>query len=102
MTRHNSNFNQPDPNRSSLNQSSPNQWETYKRLELIPDAAPRSSTAFAFGVGWFWKGLLHLLVNELIVEQQVEYLDRCWALNEPDSDNHLPANTLQRLWVLMN
>lgn len=82
--------------------SNSSSWETYRRLELIPDSVTKSPPRFAFGVDWFWKGLLYLLVNELVDEQQVEYLDRCWALNEADGVNRPAATTLQRLWVLMN
>lgn len=92
----------------SLNQKS--QWQTYKQLELIPDSVPNPDAKVAtfkfglvkFGLGRAWRSLLSLLIDELVdQEQQVEYIERCWALNEfGEKDN--PTSSLQRLWVLMN
>lgn len=80
-------------------------WQTYKQLELIPDSIPnpyaRVST-FKFGLNHAWRSLLSLLVDELVTEQQVEYIERCWALNEFGQRDKSASNPLQRLWVLMN
>ena len=79
-------------------------WQTYKQLELISDSVPNPVKAarFKFGLGRAWQVLISLLVDELVDrEQQVDYLERCWALNEfGQKDN--PDNSLQRLWELMN
>lgn len=81
------------------------QWQAYKQLELIPDSASNpyaNSTNFTFGMNKLWRGLLTLLLDELVEEQQVEYLERCWALNKFTQENKSSSDTLQRLWVLMN
>jgi hypothetical protein len=82
------------------------QWQIYKQLELIPEFAQSSysnSRSFRFGLDLAWRSLISLLVDELVDhEQQVEYLERCWAANEVDLEVPSPTRTLQRLWVLMN
>lgn len=79
------------------------QWRAYKQLELVPESLPKhdaNNISFKLGLGWLWRGLLSLLMDELIDEQQVDYLERCWALNETrQADN--PGNTMKRLWTLM-
>lgn len=89
----------------SLSSTTKSQWQTYKQLELIPDSVPNphpNVSAFTLGINLAWKKLLSLLVDELVdVEQQVDYIERCWALNEfGQGDN--PSSPLQRLWTLMN
>jgi hypothetical protein len=82
---------------------SESQWQAYQRLELIPDSVSQptlAATTPTWGLGWLWRGLLHLLMDELVVEQQVEYLERCWYHNASEQ-KHDSRNTLQRLWVLM-
>lgn len=81
------------------------QWQTYKQLELIPDSVPNpyaSGSAFTFGLSLAWRSLLSLLMDELVDEQQVEYIERCWTLNEFGQGDKSPSSPLQRLWVLMN
>ena len=87
-----------------LNPTNNAQWQTYKHLELIPDSVPNpdaSVSAFTFGLNLAWRSLLSLLMDELVDEQQVEYIERCWALNESGQRAN-PSSPLQRLWVLMN
>ena len=79
-------------------------WQTYKALELIPDAVgdpPAKKLSFGFGLDQIWRHLLVALTQELVYEQQIEYLERCWAVNllQP---NDTESNTLQKLWTLMN
>lgn len=87
----------------SLSQNK-SEWQTYKQLELISDSVPHPVKAarFKFGLGRAWQVLICLLIDELVdQEQQVEYIERCWALNEfGQKDNS--DNSLQRLWELMN
>ena len=87
-----------------LNPTNNKQWQTYKQLELISDSVPnpdvRAST-FTSGLNFAWRSLLSLLMDELVDEQQVEYIERCWALNE-FGQKAKPSSPLQRLWVLMN
>jgi hypothetical protein len=81
------------------------QWSVYKQLELIPDAVsrPANRTRYLTSVpSLLWRGLINLLIDELIKEQRAEYLDRCWSLNEFGEGDRSPAHPLQRLWVLMN
>jgi len=79
------------------------QWQVYKQLELIPETIPdprKAGIAFTFGCGWVWKNLLQLAASELIEDQQIKYLQRCWTINEP---GQIKTSTpgLFRLWLLM-
>jgi hypothetical protein len=79
-------------------------WQTYKQLELIPDTVLKSSPnkpRFLFGLGIAWQTLLSLLVDELVEEQQIEYLERCWQL---DFGQNKQSNSsfLRKLWMLMD
>lgn len=81
------------------------QWDVYRQLELISTSIPNpadQSSRLTSGLNLLWRPLLDLLMAELVAEQQVEYLDRCWSLNELDEGDQSPANSLQRLWTLMN
>lgn len=79
-------------------------WQKYKELELISDTvpAPQASIKFAFGLKQAWRLLLVALTQELVYEQQVEYLQRCWTENEIEQNQEADPNTLQKLWILMN
>ncbi|MGL5805492.1 MAG: hypothetical protein ACRC2R_15660 [Xenococcaceae cyanobacterium] len=82
-----------------------NRWQVYKQLELIPDTVLKSSpnkSRFLFGLDIAWQTLLSLLVNELVEEQLVEYLERCWELDESGQNQQNNSSFLQRLWMLMN
>ncbi len=82
----------------------PAQWQQYCELELIPLTLPDPATQtppFTWGLNWLWRGLLHLLIEELVEEQRVEYLDRCWALDISQPPAPSAVQPLQRLWVLM-
>lgn len=83
-------------------QPAQSRWLTYRQLELISDSVsnPEQPT-FAFGLNFLWRGLLNLLSEELVDEQRVEYLDRCWQLDETEVGRQSPTTTLQRLWTLM-
>jgi hypothetical protein len=77
-------------------------WQAYQELELLPDSVSQpNSTAIKpiWGLTQVWRGFLNLLMDELVTEQQIDYLERCWSLNE--SEQHSSRNTLKRLWVLM-
>lgn len=80
------------------------QWAAYQQLELIPESVsnpadgPRPLTS---GLNLFWRPLLALLIDELVEEQRVEYLNRCWSLNE-FGEGDSSSSSLQRLWTLMN
>lgn len=77
-------------------------WEAYKQLELVPDAIDRRSIDrgdFKFGIDRVWRTLIALLVDELVTEQQIDYLDRCWQANEGDRS---PSKTLQRFLTLIS
>jgi hypothetical protein len=77
-------------------------WEAYKQLELVPDTIDnpdRHRGGFKFGVDRVWRTLLGLLVDELVTEQRIDYLDRCWDANEKDRS---PSKTLQRFLTLIS
>ncbi|AFY91871.1 hypothetical protein [Chamaesiphon minutus] len=80
-------------------------WETYKQLELVPDAVdrPKSHPILSkFGVERAWRSTIALLLNELVTEQKVDYLNRCWASQDLYEGNRSPFQTLQRLLTLMS
>lgn len=81
------------------------QWDVYRQLELVSEVVPNPidhKNPLASGLNLVWRPLLHLLIDELIAEQRVEYLERCWDLNELGQGQQSPDNSLQRLWILMN
>lgn len=78
------------------------QWEAYKQLELVPDSIDNPAhnrSGFNFGIERIWRTLLGLLMDELVTEQQVEYLDRCWDADEKDRS---ASKTLQRFLTLIS
>lgn len=89
----------------TLSQTSNSQWQNYKQLELIPNRVPNphdKASAFTFGLDLAWRVLISLLVDELIDrEQQVEYIERCWANKEFEQQEN-STSSLQKLWLLMN
>jgi hypothetical protein len=87
------------------NISHSDRWENYKQLELIPDRICKPNTnkfRFLFGLGSAWHILLSLLIAELIEEQRVEYLERCWKINESKSNSENKTNFFRKLWTLMD
>jgi hypothetical protein len=80
-------------------------WQDYKQLELIPDKTLKSNVdrpRFLFGLDLAWQTLLSLLVDELVEEQQVEYLERCWNLDEFGQSKQNNSSFLKRFWMLIN
>jgi hypothetical protein len=60
-----------------------------------------SSLRFKFGVDSAWSLLTSLLVDELVDEQRIEYLERCWAQDNPSRDSKSRSNQFKQLWSLM-
>ncbi|NHC35788.1 hypothetical protein [Scytonema millei] len=89
----------------TLSQTSNSQWENYQQLELIPSRIPNpdgKASTFKFGLDFAWRVLISLLVDELVDrEQQVEYIERCWANKEFEQPDN-STSSLQKLWLLMN
>lgn len=55
-------------------------WQIYKKLEFLPDSLPEPSVEegiYLYPLRQAWRILLDVLVNELIYEQQIEFLERC-------------------------
>lgn len=80
-------------------------WETYKKLELIPNSVTNpeaNKLIFTFGLEQVWRLLIVALTQELVDEQRIEYLERCWALNNFETDSKTGSNTLHKLWTLMD
>jgi len=79
-------------------------WEQYKELENIPDFVPNplgDRYPFTSALNAVWRGLLSLLIDELVAEQRVDYLHRCWLLDEFGHSRESASHPLKRLWVLM-
>lgn len=88
---------------SVKNTTSKSQWQDYQEFELIPYGSDQSQRKhFASWLNAVWRPLLGLLMDELVAEQRVDYLKRCWSLNESDRANRLTATSLQRFWDLIN
>jgi hypothetical protein len=80
------------------------QWEAYKQLELLPDVErPNHHHApFKFGIERVWRTLISLLLDELVIEQKIDYLDRCWGSNDLGDGKRSPSQTLQRFLTLIS
>jgi hypothetical protein len=81
------------------------QWEAYKQLELVPDTVDRPQrdrVNFKFGIDRAWRVLVSLLMDELVTEQKVEYLDRCWEANALEVSKRSPSQTLKRFLTLIS
>lgn len=75
-------------------------WDTYKRLENLPsDLLEPEAPRFALGTQYLWRKLLDVLADELVNDQCVELLERCWEKDRFTDDR---AVTLQQLWMLMD
>lgn len=80
----------------SLNHNPENsyQWQSYKQLELLSDWTPAPAPPkIGLGMPFLWRSLLSLLIDELVSEQRVEYLERCWAV-----DQACPASLIRHPW----
>jgi hypothetical protein len=88
------------------NTTETSRWETYKTLELIPDAVPnpyQQKPTFTFGLDQAWRILITVLTQELVYyEQQISYLERCLAASEFEAEKKPSSNSLQKLWMLMD
>ena len=72
---------------------------------MIPNSVPNphaNKLSFRFGLDLAWRLLVVALTQELVCEQQVEYLERCWTENRFEPHDNKGSNTLQKLWTLMN
>jgi hypothetical protein len=57
-------------------------WQRYKELEILPDFIPDPSIeagTFMYPLREAWRILLNVLADELVYEQQIEFLERCLA-----------------------
>lgn len=89
----------------SIHHSSPDaQWQTYQELEQITDTAssPSDHPRFMFGLGAAWKILISLLIDELIEEQRVDYLERCWQSSQSGNEDKPDRHPLRKFLVLIS
>ncbi|NJO39688.1 MAG: hypothetical protein HC769_05540 [Cyanobacteria bacterium CRU_2_1] len=80
-------------------------WQRYKELELLPDSTSVPKAHWlAFPLAMAWRTLLSALAWEHFYEKRIDYLERCWALDnsELSESNTDHTNTLQKLWMLMD
>jgi hypothetical protein len=56
-------------------------WQLYKKLEDLPEITPEpiAEPKLTLPLRQAWKLLLNLLTQELVYEQQIEFLERCLA-----------------------
>jgi hypothetical protein len=81
------------------------QWKIYKQLEMIPNSIPNPfnrANYFNSALNLGWRPLLNLLIDELIEEQRVDYLERCWSSNEFEEDKKSQSNSLHKFFVLIS
>lgn len=84
----------------SVKYTTDSSWESYKRLEGLPADLPQpSSSLLTWGSQHLWRKLLDLLADELVYDQQVEFLERCWLR---DYSPRQKSVTLRQLWELMD
>lgn len=89
----------------SHNLTNDSQWQNYKQLELIPNSAKNpynTSPSFLFGFAIAWRKLISLLMDELVEEQKIEYLERCWFLEQFAEQKESPSKSLQRFLTLLS
>jgi hypothetical protein len=81
------------------------QWETYKSLELVPDAvaSPQiSHSIVVFQLRQVWQSLMKGINNHLVYEQQVHRLEQCWELEIADCNRPVKPNLWNKSWALLN
>ena len=86
------------------NTASGSQWDDYQELELIPSESNPAHRKH-YLTSWLnvvWRPLLALLMDELVEEQRVDYLDRCWSLQASSDGDRSSSNSLRRFWKLIN
>lgn len=79
-------------------------WTLHHGDRLAPECSRKDTVAFHhahFGIGAVWHLLVKLLVDELVAEQRVEYLHRCWLLSTSQNEGKSLSVTLKRLFTLM-
>jgi hypothetical protein len=70
------------------------QWQSYKQLELLSDLTPAPvPSRVNLGIPFLWRSLLSILMDELVHEQRVDYLERCWM-----ADQAYPGSPIRRPW----
>jgi hypothetical protein len=82
-------------------------WHAHRQLSSLPgslpDAAPQSrfdSARLSFGVNTLKRSVIKLLLNELDSEQQIQYLERCLAL-DASYTTAKPISFLSGVWQLL-
>ena len=76
-------------------------WQIYKELELIPDSVstpPASNSVFGLRLSQAWRSLLNTLANKPLHEQQIESLERCFALTCTTKNSHIWG----KVWTFLN
>ncbi|PSF37665.1 hypothetical protein C7H19_08915 [Aphanothece hegewaldii CCALA 016] len=69
-------------------------WQLYKELECLPQSIPEPTAEAAvltFPLREAWKVLMNVLAQELVYEQQIEFLERCL-------DHELEENQPNNFW----
>ncbi len=73
------------------------QWETYQQLEGLPADLPNPheqspGLAGVWGTRRAWRSLVEILMQELVLDQQLELLERCWTRD------YAPCRSSTHLW----
>lgn len=82
----------------------PQDWQHEARSLSGRDQIQRSPLGhfyFRFGANSAWSLLISLLIDELVDEQRIEHLERCWMLEQPSKESKLRSSNLKQLWALM-
>jgi hypothetical protein len=78
-------------------------WHAHRQLSASPDSTSRSragSSKVSFGVNALKRSFIKLLLNELDSDQQIQYLERCLALDTFHTATK-PTSFLSRVWQLL-
>jgi hypothetical protein len=78
-------------------------WHAHRQLSASPNSMSRSclgSSKVLFGVNALKRSVIKLLLDELDSEQEIDYLERCWALT-PSQAAAKPVSFLRGVWRLI-
>jgi hypothetical protein len=86
----------------SMKKSNISQWKIYAELEEIPSAVkpPQTdSSNLTSALAGAWRSLLTTFCQELLYEQQVDYLERCMTLSQSPHAKSTSLNQFQKLFL---
>lgn len=80
------------------------QWKFYAALEEIPDTVPEPQTLPSMITHpWaaVWRSFVNLFCQELLYEQQIDYAERCFQIDQSHASEANDSNQWNKLGKLM-